>query len=91
MRQFLDSLRPRDGAPAVLRGTCFERDSVPLKGIDVLVDSLLDYLKSCDEDTLRQLIPRDVGALAVLFPVLDEIEALRYGRVAADVDPIELF
>src|SRR5205814_8170691 len=42
---FADALE-REAAALVLRGRCYERESVPYKAVDVVIDSLSRYLKT---------------------------------------------
>jgi tetratricopeptide (TPR) repeat protein len=57
----------------VLRGRCRERETVPYKGVDAVVDALGVHLRQFDDGALAKLRPKYVGALAQVFPVLDEI------------------
>jgi serine/threonine protein kinase len=68
--------RVRDDGAVVLAGRCYERESVPYKGFDAVVDALSAYMVKLDEATCRKLIPRDVVALSRLFPVLRRVEAI---------------
>jgi hypothetical protein len=72
---FLHRIRERAHA-FVLSGRCFERESVPFKGFDSLVDDLSRSLRRLPALEAAALMPRDVYALARLFPVLDRIEAV---------------
>jgi hypothetical protein len=75
---FVDLLSER-GEAVVLRGRAYERESVPYKAVDGIVDSLTRHLMRL-EDTERPLaIPPDIGSLARIFPVL------RRARSVADV------
>ena len=79
VRRFLDSLKARDEA-VVLAGRCFERESVPYKALDSLMDSMSHYLKGLPSARAEALMPRDVLALTRLFPVLRRVEAVAGAR-----------
>src|SRR6266849_2392202 len=69
-RHFLDQLRTHESEVVVLEGRCYERESVPYKALDGVVDSLTKYLLSLPEVKAEALMPREVLALARLFPVM---------------------
>jgi len=79
VRSFLDELSHARGA-VVLAGRCYERESVPYKAVDSLVDSLVRYLASMARHDADALMPRDVRMLARLFPVLRRVEAVAQAR-----------
>ena len=71
----------------VLRGRCYERESVPYKGLDVLVDSLRAHLLSNDA---YHLAPLSGGAaLARVFPVLADVPGVGDQPVIPIEDPLE--
>jgi eukaryotic-like serine/threonine-protein kinase len=72
--EFLDRVRADDAI--VLAGRCYERESVPYKGFDSVVDALSAHLLKLDDAKCRKLVPRDVVALSRLFPVLRRVEAI---------------
>ena len=77
--------------PFILRGRCFERESVPYKGLDGVIDSLSSQLRHLDELEAAAILPRDVTSLSRLFPVFSQIPAVakRRPRAAAGLDPQE--
>jgi serine/threonine protein kinase len=70
-RRFRSELR--EDEIVVLHGRCREREAVPYKGVDAVIDSLSAYLRNLSVDEREQLCPNDVDALVRVFPVLDEI------------------
>lgn len=90
VQRFLEEAH-RDGA-VVLAGRCFEQESVPYKAFDSLVDSLSRHLRRLPREEAAVLLPRDVMALARLFPVLRRVEAVNESsfRARAIPDPQEL-
>jgi eukaryotic-like serine/threonine-protein kinase len=77
-------LNQRGDEPGVvtLAGRCFERESVPYKAFDGVIDLLARYLKRLPPNVLEEVLPPDVSALVRLFPALREVEgAFRAGAV----------
>jgi hypothetical protein len=74
-RRFLDGIVETQGA-LVLEGRCYERELMPFKALDALVDALTDYLRALPREEADALLPADVPALARLFPVLRRAPAV---------------
>jgi hypothetical protein len=72
---FLSGLR-REGQTLVLSGRCFERESVPFKAFDAIVDELSRQLRRLPDDDADALLPREAFALARLFPVLKRVSTI---------------
>ena len=79
VRRFLDMLRASQRV-VILAGRCFERETVPYKALDSLMDGLSNHLKRLPLSRAEALMPRDVLALARLFPVLRRVEAVSGAR-----------
>ncbi|WP_166825672.1 serine/threonine protein kinase [Thalassoroseus pseudoceratinae] len=72
VEKFIAPLR-RSRELLVLSGRCYDRESVPFKAIDSLIDSLVSSLRSRTPD---DILPDDIPMLAHLFPVLKRVEAI---------------
>ncbi len=73
----------------VLEGRCFEREQVPFKMLDGVVDMLTTLLLALPPAEVDALAPKDLGALVRLFPVMKRIK--RFAEVApAPGEPAEL-
>ncbi len=59
-----------------MAGRCYDRESVPFKALDSLIDALASYLKSLPETSAALLMPDDIGVLAQVFPVLQRVEVV---------------
>jgi hypothetical protein len=71
----LAELRAQHGA-VILAGRCYERENVPYKAFDALVDALSRHLRALAPEDAAALLPRDVFSLARLFPVLNRVNAV---------------
>ncbi len=67
VEHFLEQLRTREGAVTLI-GRCHERESMPFKAFDSVVDALMRHLQGQPNDAVTPLLPTDVGLLARVFP-----------------------
>jgi hypothetical protein len=89
VQHFLEKLAARREV-VVLTGRCFEQESIPYKGVDQLVDALTRYLGRLPCSEAESLLPREIGALARIFPVLGRIEAVaETGREVVDYPDLQ--
>ena len=82
------------GRAAVLRGRCFERESVPYKALDGLIDTLVRRLREATDEELEHLVGNDLEHLERVFPAFQHLaEAMRSRRrgrmTSLPPDPIE--
>ncbi len=78
MHAFLDQIRTSERS-VVLEGRCYERESVPFKAFDSVLDDLSSHLHRLTREEAGDLMPREVHALARLFPVLERVNAVAQG------------
>jgi serine/threonine protein kinase len=91
VQHFLEGVRRSAPEAVVLTGRCYEQESLPYKGMDSLMDAMSSYLKELPEPEQESLLPRDVLALARLFPVLRQAPAVARPRRRPDIaDSLEL-
>lgn len=72
----------------ILRGQCYERETVRYSGVDAVVDALRAYLLELEPEDLELLLPGRSAALAVAFPVVEDLIAP--SAVDLPTDPLEL-
>jgi len=73
--KFLLRLR-RSGEVLVLSGRCYDRESVPFKAVDVVIEALVGFLRSRPHDQVNAWLPADIHMLARLFPTLRRVESI---------------
>lgn len=91
MHAFLDQVRA-DGRSVALEGRCYDRESVPFKAFDSVMDELGSHLHGLTREEAGDLMPREMYALARLFPVLERVEAVAQGpkKVIPDLQELRL-
>jgi serine/threonine protein kinase len=70
------------GGPLVLRSRCYEREAMPFKALDGVVDALANHLSRLDDFEVAHALPTEIGALTQLFPVFERLRAVQ--RLLAD-------
>jgi serine/threonine protein kinase len=79
VRSFLDDLAKEELA-VVLTGRCYEREWVPYKALDSLIDALARYLRELPAREVRKLLPERIGLLASVFPALQSVGTIAAAR-----------
>jgi hypothetical protein len=89
VESFLNSVR--SNAIVVLRGRCYEHETVPYEALDGAIDSLSQHLTSLSATDLKRLMPREWPALCRVFPVMRRIDPARPIDDAGDLaEPMTL-
>lgn len=74
-RAFLDAHAKRDDLLTFF-SRCYERELVPYKAVDGLLDSVAHHLRRAPEAEVERLLPPRAGVIAQVFPVLARVGAL---------------
>ena len=76
VRRFTEQLVSREPDAVVLSGTCYERENVPFKGVDGVIDALSAFLRRRPKAEAAAVLPRRANMLTQVFPVLLRVEAI---------------
>jgi tRNA A-37 threonylcarbamoyl transferase component Bud32 len=88
VRAFLDEVSV-DGAAVILEGRCYERETVPYKALDGVIDDLTGWLMHQSSETIERIRPPEVGALGRVFPVIRRVPGLAPATMGGGGDPVE--
>ncbi|MBI4509939.1 MAG: AAA family ATPase [Deltaproteobacteria bacterium] len=75
VKRFTD-LAALEAEAVVLFGRCYERENVPFKAMDGVVDALGRYMGKLPQAKAAFLVPRRAGLLMQMFPVLGKVRVL---------------
>src|SRR4029077_12160647 len=78
------------GEAVVLQGKAYERESMPYKALDSVIDALSRYLMRLSTQDPTMTLPRDISALAQLFPVLGRIPRVNEAGPPAAFGPMNI-
>ena len=73
-RRFLDAVKAENAL--VLTGRCYEREAVPYKAFDEVIETLSRKLARLSKEDALAMLPSRVEALAQLFPALGRVPAI---------------
>ncbi len=76
IRRWVDDLQAQRADAIVLTGRCYEREQVPYKALDGVIDALSRELRRMPAGDVKELLPRRASSLPMLFPVLGMVEEI---------------
>ncbi len=76
LRRFTSELRDHEPTPLILRGRCYERESVHFKAFDGLIDALSRHLARMGEEDIWDILPNDSALLPQVFPVMGRVRGI---------------
>ena len=76
MRELARQLSLDSRAPLVWSGRCHEREAIPWKTVDMLMDDASRLLVRLPTDEVAPLLPDDIELVARTFPVLTRVPAI---------------
>jgi hypothetical protein len=87
VREFLAQLGRKEAA-TVFSGRCFEREALPYKALDGVMDAVSLYLASLPTEDVEALLPADAWSIARAFPVLHRVlSSVKSRGDARAIDP----
>lgn len=60
----------------VFASRCYDRESVPFKALDGVIDSVCHFLRRLNPADVQRMLPDDIGFLGQLFPVLSQVKVI---------------
>ncbi|HEX6274141.1 MAG TPA: AAA family ATPase, partial [Polyangiaceae bacterium] len=89
MAKFLEELRTQTPA-VILHGRCYERETMPFKAFDAVVDDLSRHLRRLSPEESAALTPREAWAISQLFPALGRVPSFAVAPGRAGAEPQEV-
>ena len=80
--RFLDDMAHSAPETLILQARCYEREVVPYKGVDGIVDAISQYLVRMPRAQVAPLLPGNLAALARLFPALQRLQPMETALAA---------
>ncbi|MEZ4295131.1 MAG: AAA family ATPase, partial [Polyangiaceae bacterium] len=75
-QRFAETLRIERAETVVLSGRCYERETVPYKAVDGVIDSVSRYLTTLSAQAVMKVVPEHAGLVGQVFPVLRRIDPI---------------
>ncbi len=69
------------GDVLVFHGRCYERESLPYKAVDPIIDDICQYLATLSDEEAHAQLPEQAGLLRRIFPVFERVDAVADARI----------
>jgi serine/threonine protein kinase len=91
VHEFMARVKDDPSRAMILFGRCYEREAVPYKAIDGVIDAVSRALRRMDKAEVLALLPLRSMFLAQVFPALRQVEAVAEAPPVTSelIDPIE--
>ncbi len=76
VQRFVDQVRARDDAALCFWGRCYERESLPYKALDGVMDAVADHLSALSAAELSRLLPDNASVIGQAFPSLQPVTSV---------------
>lgn len=76
VRRFTELLTTERQETLVCFGRCHEREAVPYRALDGVIDAVSRHLSAQPPEAAAGVLPRDAGLLAQVFPVMRRVAAV---------------
>lgn len=91
VRRFIARIREEDARIVVLTGRCYEKESVPYKAFDSVIDALVRKMLRMSPVDAAMLLPTHLGPLVQTFPIFRRVEVIaKQNTVTSRMDPLEI-
>ena len=92
VRRFIGRLRDEDPRIVVLTGRCYEKESVPYKAFDSVVDALVRRMLNMPAVDAALLLPTQLAPLVQTFPIFRRVDvvAKQMRSMTSRMDPLEI-
>jgi hypothetical protein len=91
VRRFIARMREEDPRIVVLTGRCYEKESVPYKAFDSIVDALVRKMLRMSAVDAAMLLPTQLGPLVQTFPIFRRVDVIaKQAMPTSRMDPLEI-
>jgi len=92
VRRFIGRLREEDPRIVVLAGRCYEKESVPYKAFDSVVDALVRRMLNMPAVDAAMLLPTQLAPLVQTFPIFRRVDVIakQMRSMTSRMDPLEI-